>query len=192
MHLFSSYTTGPAAVFWNAPTGQAETQLGTLQCMHIFRAKRGPRRLTTENVLSERVSDRTSSDVRGSLLRSLQAREQAPHPMQRVVSRRIPFFSLVVIMALALLTRSVFSSLDVRRVARRQELPAEGRPGLVVQVVEDAVGRLSAVRQAWEAANSSKRSRSLRSHSAASSATFSLPSAAPIFLGETAQIQPLR
>src|ERR1700757_5081113 len=63
MHLFSSYTTGPAAVFWKAPTGQAETQLGTLQCMHISRAKRGPRRLTTENVLSERVSDRTSSDV---------------------------------------------------------------------------------------------------------------------------------
>src|SRR5512132_3470944 len=106
MHLVSSYTTGPAAVFWNAPTGQAETQLGTLQCMHIFLAKRGPRRLTTENVLSERVSDRTSSDVRGSLLRSLQAREQAPHPMQRVVSRRIPFFPLVVIMTLALLPRS--------------------------------------------------------------------------------------
>src|SRR6266508_4576591 len=159
MHLFSSYTTGPAAVFWKAPTGQAETQLGTLQCMHIFRAKRGPRRLTTENVLSERVSDRTSSEVRGSLLRSLQAREQAPHPMQRVVSRRIPFFSLVVIMALrspgSLSLRSqgrrglgpFTPTLSFReREKRSEELAMESGPGLVVQVIEDAVGGLAAIR----------------------------------------------
>ena len=42
MHRVSSYTTGPAAVFWNAPTGQAETQLGTSQCMHNRRTKRDP------------------------------------------------------------------------------------------------------------------------------------------------------
>jgi hypothetical protein len=39
MHLSASYTTGPSAVFVNAPTGQTDAQVGSLQCMQSFRLK---------------------------------------------------------------------------------------------------------------------------------------------------------
>src|SRR5271157_825247 len=33
MHFQTSYTTGPASVLWRAPTGQADAQAGSSQCM---------------------------------------------------------------------------------------------------------------------------------------------------------------
>src|SRR5574341_197557 len=106
--------TGPASVFLNAPTGQADTQAGSVQCMHWF--------LTNDHTgsglsaLSSSVNwirvyvfalsslgfvklpERSVSPV-GRSFHDLQATWQPRHPMQRVRSTSTPFvFSVFVAM----------------------------------------------------------------------------------------------
>src|SRR5208337_501969 len=110
MQRSSAYTTGPAAVFVNAPTGQTETQVGSLQCIQKRRTYTLPRVCTTLSALADNSSSPISSigrsvsglrtrnesvvikSLRLALSRpftSLQAATQRWQPMQRVVSTRI-------------------------------------------------------------------------------------------------------
>src|SRR5271165_2150119 len=93
MHLSASYTTGPRAVFLIAPTGQAEAQAGSLQCIQTFRTNLSPR----DSITVKAVSDSVGS---GSVLKPcncLQAVSQLPQPMHFLMSINMAFcFGMVV------------------------------------------------------------------------------------------------
>src|ERR1035441_8533012 len=87
MHLSALYTTGPSGLLPMAPTGQAEAQAGSSQCIQILRTNAPPRVSTTVKAVSERVGS-------GSVLNPwscLQAVSQLRHPMQRLISMSIAF-----------------------------------------------------------------------------------------------------
>src|SRR5208283_1113003 len=88
MHLSALYSTGPSADLLMAPTGHAEAQAGSSQCMQILRTNLSPRVSTTVKAVSERVGS-------GSVLNPwscLQAVSQLRHPTQRLISMSIAFF----------------------------------------------------------------------------------------------------
>src|ERR1017187_3150422 len=87
MHLSALYTTGPSGFLPMAPTGQADAQAGSSQCIQILRTNLSPRVSTTVKAVSERVGS-------GSVLNPwscLQAVSQPRHPMQRLISMSIAF-----------------------------------------------------------------------------------------------------
>src|SRR5208283_4483978 len=92
MHLSALYTTGPSPDLLMAPTGHAEAQAGSSQCMQTLRTNLPPRGSTTLNAVSERVGS-------GSVLNPwscLQAVSQLRHPMQSLISMSIAFLVAMV------------------------------------------------------------------------------------------------
>src|SRR3974390_3150298 len=87
MHLPASYTTGPSAVFLMAPTGQADAQAGSLQCMQTLRTNLSPRGSITGKV----GSDNVGSGYGLNPCNCLQAVSQLPQPMQRLISINMAF-----------------------------------------------------------------------------------------------------
>src|ERR1017187_5407682 len=88
MHLSALYSTGPSADLLIAPTGHAEAQAGSSQCIQILRTNLSPRVSTTVKAVSESVGS-------GSALNPcscLQAVSQLRHPTQRLISMSIAFF----------------------------------------------------------------------------------------------------
>src|SRR5271169_5747339 len=88
MHLSALYSTGPRADLLIAPTGHAEAQAGSSQCIQILRTNLSPRVSTTVNAVSESVGS-------GSVLNPwscLHAVSQLRHPTQRLISMSIAFF----------------------------------------------------------------------------------------------------
>src|SRR5271157_948054 len=91
MHLDASYTTGPSAVFSNAPTGQTEAHAGCRQFMHSRRLNLSPCVSMAVSLWAEIFSSAATLSLYGRPQRSAQAPSQALHPMQRVLSYRIAF-----------------------------------------------------------------------------------------------------
>src|SRR5215468_10986032 len=93
MHFPASYVTGPAAVFFRAPTRHADAHAGSWQCMHIRRTYLSP----CSSITVKAVGDSFASVSFGNPCRSLQACSQLRHPMHFVTStkmalvRSIPF-----------------------------------------------------------------------------------------------------
>src|SRR5512146_284160 len=86
MHLPASYTTGPAAVFFNAPTGQTEAQAGSWQCMQRRRRNLSPRVMTVVNLWSEVTSSAAMWSSYGSLFCCAHPASHCLQPIQRVAS----------------------------------------------------------------------------------------------------------
>src|ERR1035438_3007530 len=70
-----------------APTGQAEAQAGSSQCIQTLRTNLSPRVSTTVKAVSEGVGSGSGLNP-GSCL---QAVSQLRHPMQRLISMSIAF-----------------------------------------------------------------------------------------------------
>src|SRR5271165_6521537 len=87
MHLSALYSTGPGADLLIAPTGHAEAQAGSSQCMQILRTNLSLRVSTTVNAVSERVGSGTGLNPWSCL----HAVSQLRHPMQRLISMSIAF-----------------------------------------------------------------------------------------------------
>src|ERR1035437_3170554 len=86
MHLSASYTTGPRAVFCNAPTGHTEAHAGCWQFMHKRRLYRSPWVSTAVSLWAEIVSSAAILSLYGSPQRSAHPPSQALQPMHRVLS----------------------------------------------------------------------------------------------------------
>src|SRR5208337_5680843 len=87
MHLPALYSTGPSADLPIAPTGQAEAQAGSSQCMQILRTNLSPRVSTTVKAVSERVGSGSGLNPWSCL----HAVSQLRHPMQRLISMSVAF-----------------------------------------------------------------------------------------------------
>src|SRR5271169_2874734 len=87
MHLSALYSTGPGADLLIAPTGHAEAQAGSSQCMQILRTNLSPRVSTTVKAVSERVGSGSGLNPWSCL----HAVSQLRHPMQRLISMSIAF-----------------------------------------------------------------------------------------------------
>src|SRR5271169_3961162 len=85
MHLSASYTTGPSAVFLIAPTGQAEAQAGSLQCIQTLRTNLSPR----DSITVKAVSDSVGSASVLKPCNCLQAASQLPQPTHFLMSINI-------------------------------------------------------------------------------------------------------
>src|ERR1035441_6939202 len=91
MHLSASYTTGPRAVFCNAPTGHTEAHAGCWQFMHRRRLYRSPWVCTAVSLWAEIVSSAAILSLYGSPQRSAHPPSQALQPMHRVLSYSMAF-----------------------------------------------------------------------------------------------------
>src|SRR5271167_2328501 len=87
MHLSALYTTGPSPDLLMAPTGHAEAQAGSSQCIQTLRTNLSPRGSTTVKAVSERVGSGSVPNPWSCL----QAVSQLRHPMQRLISMSIAF-----------------------------------------------------------------------------------------------------
>src|SRR5271157_2259342 len=95
MHLSALYSTGPRADLLSAPTGHAEAQAGSSQCIQILRTNLSPRVSTTVKAVSESVGSGSVPNPWSCL----QAVSQLRHPTQRLISMSIAFFVVMVILA---------------------------------------------------------------------------------------------
>src|SRR6516164_10204803 len=98
MHFPASYTTGPRGDFLIAPTGQAEAQAGSLQCMQTLRTNLSPRGSITVKAVSDNVGSRSGLKP----CSCLQAATQLPQPIHFLMSISMAF---CLIMALSLVSR---------------------------------------------------------------------------------------
>src|SRR3954453_10445794 len=89
MHLSASYTTGPSAVFWSAPTGQTEAQAGCAQFMQSRRLKPSPCVSMAVSLCAEIFSSAAIFSLYGMPQRSAQAPSHALQPTHRVLSYRM-------------------------------------------------------------------------------------------------------
>src|SRR5215475_15204816 len=89
MHFQTSYTTGPSAVLWNAPTGQTDAHAGFSQCMHNLRMKWSFSVRTTVNLCSDCLASAAMESSYGRPLCSAHALSHNLQPIQSVASYRI-------------------------------------------------------------------------------------------------------
>src|ERR1041385_1623807 len=84
MHFDSSYNTGPSALFVNAPTGQTDAHVGSIQCWHILRTNIP----SCSSSAVYAVAESCFSSPSRRLYSFLHASWHALHPMHIVVSMR--------------------------------------------------------------------------------------------------------
>src|SRR3954466_8723304 len=85
MHFEPSYVTGPRAVFFKAPTRQAEAHAGSWQLMHMRRTNLP----SCSSITVSAVSDSFASLFAGNPCTCLHACSQERQPMHLVMSTRM-------------------------------------------------------------------------------------------------------
>src|SRR5271165_2043918 len=86
MHFQTSYTTGPASVLWRAPTGQADAQAGSSQCMQRRRINFSSLETTTVYLWADCSDSAATVSSYGRLFCWAQALSHCLQPMHIVAS----------------------------------------------------------------------------------------------------------